>query len=155
MNMNQRRVWLLIGVVAVFASGVWCGRATTGHVEAVGAAAAAVTQDNQVFEMRTYTTHDGKLADLNARFRTHTTKLFAKHGMKNIGYWTPRDSPLSPTTLIYIVAHESPEAAKASWAAFRNDPDWQKASKASEADGKIVAKLDSVYLDPTDYSPLK
>jgi len=82
-------------------------------------------------------------------------KLFEKHGMKNIGYWTPREPPLSQNTLIYIVAHESPDAAKASWAAFRADPDWLKARTASEVDGKLAAKVESIYLNPTDFSPMK
>ncbi len=141
-----RIVWTAVVLVAGYAAGRAANPAAAAHAQ---------PKSTRVFELRTYTAHEGKLDALHSRFRDHTLKLFEKHGMKNIGYWTPRDSPLSPTTLIYIVAHESPEAAKASWAAFRNDPDWQKASKASEADGKIVAKLDSVYLDPTDYSPLK
>jgi hypothetical protein len=111
---------------------------------------------NRVFELRTYTTNEGKLPNLQARFRDHTTRLFTKHGMTNIGYWTPQDAPLSQNTLIYVIAHKSRDAAKASWAAFRADPDWQKAAAASEVGGKILAKSpESVFMDPTDYSPIK
>jgi len=109
----------------------------------------------RVFEIRTYTTHPGKLDALNARFRNHTVKLFEKHGMTNVGYWTPADGPLAENTLIYVVAHRSRDAAKASWDAFRSDPDWVKARTASEAPGPIVVKVDSVFLNATDYSPLK
>lgn len=109
----------------------------------------------RVFEMRTYTAHPGKLADLEARFRNHTLKIFEKHGMKNIGYWVPQDEPLKSNTLIYILAHESREAAKKSWDAFREDPVWIKARDASEVNGKLVAKVDSVFMDATDYSPIK
>src|SRR6266700_824919 len=109
----------------------------------------------RVFEMRTYTTHPGKLDALNARFRDHTTRIFKKHGMQNVGYWVPQDEPAHSNTLVYIIAHKSREAAKASWDAFRADPEWQKVSKESEADGKIVAKVESVFADATDYSPLK
>ena len=109
----------------------------------------------RVFELRTYTTHEGKLADLLARFRDHTTRLFEKHGMANIGYWVPQDAPASKNTLIYIVAHANREAAKKSWDAFRADPAWQEARKTSEAAGPIVSKLESIYLDPVDFSALK
>jgi hypothetical protein len=116
----------------------------------------AVAQTGKrVFEIRTYTAHEGKLDALNARFRDHTTKLFEKHGMQNIGYWTPVDGPQSKNTLIYVVAHKSREAAEKSWAAFRADPDWVKVRKESEANGPIVAKVESVFLDATDYSPIK
>jgi hypothetical protein len=107
----------------------------------------------RVFELRTYTAPDAeKFAMLNARFREHTTRLFEKHGMTNIGYWTPVDAP---NTLIYIVAHQSMEAAKKSWAAFRADPDWQKVSADSKAKGLTGITVESKYLTPTDYSTLK
>jgi hypothetical protein len=109
----------------------------------------------RLFEIRTYTTEPGKLDALNARFRHHTTKLFEKHGMTNIGYWTPVDEPRSKDTLIYVLAHETAEAAKKSWDGFRNDPEWIKARTDSEAAGPIVRKVESVYLSPTDYSALQ
>jgi len=109
----------------------------------------------KVYEMRTYTATDGKFDALNSRFRDHTVKLFEKHGMKNVGYWTPSEGPLAGTTLIYILEHKSRDAAKASWAAFGADPAWQKARADSEAGGRIVAKLESVFLTATDYSPIK
>ena len=120
-----------------------------------GAAMAQAQSARRVFEIRTYTSHEGKLEDLNARFRNHTLRLFEKHGMVNIGYWTPADGPLAKNTLIYVVAHKSREAAKKSWDAFRADPEWVKARDASEVAGKIVLKVESVFLDPTDYSPVK
>ena len=97
----------------------------------------------------------GKLPELLKRFREHTTKLFEKHGMTNIGYWTPTDEPRSKNTLIYILAHDSREAAKKSWDAFQHDPDWIKVKEASEADGKLVNKVESVYATPTDFSAIK
>jgi NIPSNAP len=109
----------------------------------------------RVFEIRTYTTEPGKLPDLLKRFRDHTTKLFEKHGMTNIGYWTPADEPRSQYTLIYILAHDSRDAAKKSWAGFQSDPDWIKARNASEVNGKIVKKVESVFANPTDFSALK
>jgi hypothetical protein len=109
----------------------------------------------RIFEIRTYTASEGKLSELHARFRNHTLRLFEKHGMTNVGYWSPEDAPLSGNTLIYILAHESRDAAKKSWEAFRQDPDWQKVQKESEANGKLTAKIDSVFMDATDYSPMK
>jgi hypothetical protein len=123
--------------------------------QAASFAGAAPPTDERVFEIRTYTTEPGKLGALLARFRDHTTKLFEKHGIENIGYWTPADEPRSQDTLIYIVAHPSRDAAKKNWEAFGSDPEWQKARDASEAAGKIVNKVESVYVNPTDFSPLK
>ncbi|MGH9160854.1 MAG: NIPSNAP family protein [Vicinamibacteraceae bacterium] len=110
---------------------------------------------NRVFEIRTYTAAEGKLDALEARFRDHTVRLFEKHGMTNIGYWRPQDAPLSENTLVYILAYPSREAAKQSWDAFRADPAWQKALTASEVDGKLTTKVESLFVEPTDYSPLK
>ena len=117
--------------------------------------ARAAEGKTRVFEIRTYTTEPGKLPDLLKRFRDHTTKLFEKHGMTNIGYWVPTDEPRSKNTLIYILAHASRDAAKKSWDGFRSDPDWIKARDASEAGGKIVTKVESIFADPTDFSAIK
>ena len=110
---------------------------------------------SRVYELRTYTCHPGKLEALNARFRDHTLPLFKRHGMESIGYWVPQDPEKSKNTLIYILAHPSLEAAKKNWAAFQADPEWVKARAASEADGPIVQKVESVYMDPTEFSGLK
>jgi hypothetical protein len=110
---------------------------------------------NRVYELRTYTCHDGKLEALKARFRDHTIAIFKRHGMESIGYWVPQDPEKSKNTLIYILAHPSLEAAKKNWAAFQADPEWVKARAASEVDGPIVQKTESVYMDPTEFSGLK
>jgi len=109
----------------------------------------------RVYELRTYTTVEGRLEALQARFRDHTIKLFEKHGMTNVGYWVPQDEPASKNTLIYIISHRSREAAKKSWDAFRADPEWKKVQAESEKDGKIVDKVVSVFMTATDYSKLK
>lgn len=108
-----------------------------------------------VFELRTYTTHAGRLDALIRRFRDHTTHLFERHGMVNVGYWVPQDSPLSANTLIYVLQHSSREAAVESWAAFRGDPEWQEAARASQEDGAIVDNVVSVFMDPTDFSAIR
>lgn len=107
-----------------------------------------------VYELRTYTTNEGRLDDLNARFRNHTVRLFRKHGMESVGYWVPTDQAKSKNTLIYVLKHKSRDAAKKSWAAFVSDPDWQKAFRESRKDGALLAKApESVYMEATDYSP--
>lgn len=114
---------------------------------------AAPTTHADVYELRTYTTHEGKLDDLNARFRDHTVKLFEKHGMENVGYWVPIEGPKSKNTLIYVLKHKSRDAAAASWKAFIADPEWKAAAKASTKDGPILAKRpESIYMNATDYS---
>lgn len=105
-----------------------------------------------LYELRTYTTLEGRLPALHRRFADHTMKLFEKHGMKNVIYWVPADRD---NTLVYVVAHKSREAADASWKAFISDPEWHAARDASEKDGKIVAKVERQYLLATDYSPMK
>ena len=117
--------------------------------------AAQPAPGQKVYELRTYYTHPGKLPDLQTRFRDHTTKLFEAHGMTNIGYWVPQDEPAHSNTLIYVVAHESREAAKKNWDDFGKDPEWIKVRTASEVNGKIVEKVDRVFMDPTDYSKIK
>jgi len=112
-------------------------------------------QDSRVFELRVYHTFPGRLPALQARFRDHTVTIFNRHHITSIGYWVPQDSPQKESTLIYIVAHPSREAAKKNWAEFVADPEWQQVAKASEADGKIVEKIDSTYMDPTDFSQIK
>lgn len=111
--------------------------------------------DGRFFELRVYHTNPGKLDALNTRFRDHTNKLFKKHGMEMIAYWTPADSPDSENTLVYILAYPSREAREASWKAFREDPAWIKAKEESERDGVLVQKVDSTFLNPTDYSPMQ
>jgi hypothetical protein len=111
--------------------------------------------ETRVFEMRTYYAAPGKMDALHARFRNHTNKLFEKHGMTLIGFWSPIDKKQAEEKMVYILAYPSKEAAEKSWKAFQADPDWIAARKASEKDGKLVAKVESVYLNPTDYSPIK
>src|SRR5262245_4502884 len=131
-------------VLVIFVAGVWVGKTTTANAAA-----------NRVFEIRTYTANEGKLEALHARFRNHTTKIFEKHGMTNIGYWKPLDEPLSKNTLIYVLAYPNREAAKKAWEGFRTDPDWVKVKQESETNGVLTAKVDSVYVEPTDYSAMK
>jgi hypothetical protein len=123
---------------------------------AAEASAQEASVSGRVYELRTYTTLPGRLPALEKRFAEHTLKLFEKHGMKNEMYWIPTDEKLKENTLIYVVSHDSTEAADKSWKAFQADPEWHKARDASEADGKIVAKVERVYMTKVPWhSPAK
>jgi hypothetical protein len=111
--------------------------------------------DTRVFELRTYYAAPGKMAALHARFRDHTCRLFQKHSMTLIGFWSPIDGKQADEKMVYLLAFPSKAAADKAWQAFRDDPEWQRVKKASEKDGKLVERVESVYLNPTDYSPLK
>jgi hypothetical protein len=110
----------------------------------------------RVFELRTYYLNEGKLDDLHKRFRDHTCRLLEKHGAELIGFWTPTDEKDGKgSKLIYLVAFPSREAAKKTWEAFGKDPEWQKVREESHKNGVLVKKVDSVFLEPTDYSAMK
>ena len=115
------------------------------------AALTGFAEDTRVYEMRTYHAAPGKLDALNARFREHTTKLFEKHGISNVGYWVPVENP--DNLLVYVVSYPSRDAGKQSWKDFLADADWQTAQKESEKDGRLVTKVDSVFMSATDFSP--
>jgi len=119
---------------------------------------ASAQQDNAqattgVYELRVYHAAAGKLGDLQSRFREHTIKLFDRHGMKSVAYWTPLDEPDKNNTLIYILQHPSREAAAANWKSFQDDPEWKGVKEKSEVNGKLVEKVDSTFLALTDFSP--
>ena len=127
-----------------FAAGSW-NAANVAHAQGAG----------KVYELRTYTAPDGTLPKLQARFRDHTIRIFNNHNMKSVGYWVPQDAPNKDNTLIYIISHDSREAAKKNWGDFQADPEWKKVSAESQIDGPIVSKVVSVFMDATDYSPIK
>jgi hypothetical protein len=145
----MKRSPLLLGLLLGCAATLLLPRITA---TTTAAADEAAKDKPMLYELRTYYTPEGKLDELNARFRNHTMKLFEKHGMKNIMYWVPVDKP---NTLIYVIAHKDKAAAEASWAAFRNDPEWKKVAEETQRNGKLVDKVESVYMELTDYSPGK
>jgi hypothetical protein len=144
-TVKSRTYLVLVGIVAT-AIGAFSARMARGDKE-------TVKVDKRVFELRTYYANPGKMEALHTRFREVTNKLFEKHGMTIIGFWT--DSKEAERKLIYILAYPSKEAADKSWQAFRDDPAWKTAKEASEKNGVLVEKVESVYMNPTDYSPLK
>jgi hypothetical protein len=146
--LNNR--WVMAGsAAAIFLAGFSLGSvlqpASVLHAQA----------GKHVYELRTYTAPEGKLGELNARFRNHTIRIFNNHGMKSVLYMTPQDAPDSQNTLIYVLEHPSREAAKKAWADFQADPEWKKVSEESQVNGRIVSKVVSVFAYPTDYSPMK
>ena len=116
---------------------------------------ARAADGERVFELRTYIATPGKLDALNKRFREHTCELFKKHGMTLVGFWVPTDGDAAKNTLTYVLAHKDRASADASWKAFRADPVWIEAKKASEVDGSLTEKVTSLFMSPTDYSLLK
>jgi hypothetical protein len=147
--MSLRTFFTISAVVTAFSAG-YVTHGVTVPSQVVHAAAA-----DRVFEMRTYTASSGKLEAVKNRFRDHTIRIFNKHGMTSIGYWTPADPPGAGTTLVYIIAHASREQAVKNWAEFNADPEWVKVRADSNVDGNIVAKAESVFLNPVDFSPIK
>jgi hypothetical protein len=145
----MKQICLLLLVLLGFTSA--CQTSASGS-KSTAAATSNAAKDTRFYEMRVYYAAPGKLADLNNRFRTNTTRIFEKHGMTNIGYWEPIDNP--ENKIVYFLAYPSKEARDASWKAFGSDPEWQAVAKASEANGRLVAKVDTWYLEATDYSPV-
>jgi hypothetical protein len=144
----KKMVWTVLAVAAAFVAG-FVAR------DLAGAGAVAHAQSPRVFELRTYTAPEGKLENLHARFREHTMRIFKRHGMTSVAYFRPQDSPLAQNTLIYVLEHPSRDEATKNWAAFRNDPEWKKVASETQANGPIVANVVSVFMTPTDYSPMK
>jgi hypothetical protein len=115
---------------------------------------AQASEESPVFELRVYITHPGKMPDLLTRFENHTTKLFERHGMVNVGYWLPTD-PQEQHKLYYILKYKSRAAAEAGWKAFGEDPEWIKVRTESEANGPIVKAVESTFMDATSFSAIK
>ena len=118
-----------------------------------GIAQSSGAKSDVVYELRIYHTYEGKLDGLLARFRDHTIEIFTRHGIKSIAYWVPTDEPLKGKTLVYILEHPSREAATENWKSFHDDPEWVKVAAASEANGKLVEKVDSTFMKLTEFSP--
>jgi hypothetical protein len=147
--MRMSRLSLVLYTAGLLAAGFAAGQVFAQNTVAHAQAA------SRVFEIRTYTAPEGKLEALHTRFRDHTLRIFEKHGMSNVIYLKPLDAPRSQNTLVYILAHPSREAAKKNWATFAADPEWKKVSAESQVNGRIIEKVESIYAEPADYSPIK
>jgi len=143
-GVKRRTLLKSLPAAAILPSSLW----------AVSRVGAPSDQDpGGVFELRVYHAAAGKLSELEARFRDHTIKIFDRHGLKSVAYWTAMDEPDKSNTLIYILQHPSRDAAAANWKAFQDDPEWKSVKEKSEANGKLVDKVDSTYMAMTDFSP--
>lgn len=143
----MKKFWFSLAVVSAVSFG------GIGLLTARGQEGKAAKQ--QVYELRTYTAAPGKMDALNKRFHDHSDRILRKHGMNAVGYWTPTDPERSKDTIVYILAHPDVETAKAHWKEFLADPEWKKVAAESEKDGKLTTKVESVFMNPTDYSPVK
>ena len=144
----QSTRWTVLGIALLsFVAGSLV-TARLAHVKQVKA------DSDRVFELRIYHTVPGKEPALEARFRDTTSKLLAKHDLKVVGYWVPENAPAWDNTFIFMLAHSSMEEAKKNWDAMRADPDFQAMLKSEQTE-KTVEKIDSTYMRPTDFSPMK
>jgi NIPSNAP protein len=137
---KRRTLLQAIPAAAILPATLWASQQDKGSATAI-------------FELRIYHVAAGKLPELEARFRDHTIAIFERHGMKSLAYWTPMDEPDKSNTLIYILQHPSREAAAANWKSFQDDPEWKSVKEKSEANGKLVDKVDSTYMSYTEFSP--
>jgi NIPSNAP len=158
----NRRTLLLAGPLAMLASGVM-PQAIQLALASLGQESLTAEEKEQgdamagstaVYELRIYHAVPEKIDELVDRFRDHTMKLFTKHGMKSVAYWTALDEPVKSSTFFYILEHPSREAAAANWKAFQDDAHWKSVKAKSEENGKLVEKIDSTFLTLTDFSPV-
>jgi hypothetical protein len=142
--MNRRKLLQSLPLAALLPASAWSA--------ALSGVAQTTPGGTMIFELRVYHALPGKLNDLVARFRDHTDALFAQHGMKSVAYWMPVDEPQKSNTFIYILRHPSREAAAANWKSFQADPAWVSVKEKSETNGKLVEKIDSTFMELTDFS---
>jgi hypothetical protein len=148
MRLPSFKGWAVCGIALASCAAGSLITARLAHVNQVRA------DSNRVFELRVYHAVPGKVPALESRFRDTASKLLAKHDLKAVGYWVPEDAPAFENTFIYILAHPSREEAKKNWDAMRADPEFQEMLKSEQTD-KSVEKIDSAYMRPTDFSPMK
>ncbi len=144
-GMKRRTLLQSISAAAIFPGALWA--VVRGEKEN------SMAISTVVYELRVYHAAPGKLGELLGRFRDHTIQLFAKYGIKSVAYWTPMDEPEKSNTLIYVLEHPSREAAEANWKAFQDDAEWKSVKEKSEANGKLVEKIDRTFMAMTDFSP--
>ena len=145
----MKKMWTLAGLAVAFAAGFGV------HALLPFEPVVQAQQAGRFYELRTFTANEGKLEALHDRFRQHTMKRWAKHGMTNVAYFKVLDSPAAANQIVFLLSYPSREASKASWAAFGQDAEWKKVVAETEANGKLIMKGDTVALEPTDYSPMK
>ena len=152
--MSQQKMLIATSAVAVLAIGLAVIPVLRAQDATDGARKPQASE--RIFELRTYHCSPGKLPALEKRFREHTVKLFEKHGMTNIGYWTPAEGQAGHgETLIYLLAYPDQKSKEKAWKEFGADPEWKKVKADSEANGPLVDHIDRYFMDPTSFSALK
>ena len=136
--------------VGAFACGTWFGR-DVGSPTALAAEPAA----SRLYELRIYTAAPGRMDALHARFRDHTLRLFQKHGIESVGYWTGVDDG-QREKLYYVVAYPDREARERRLVnGIAKDAEFLAAVAESEKAGKLTSAVESILLAPTSYSPMR
>lgn len=107
-----------------------------------------------IHELRIYHCVPGRLPDLNKRFETITLKLWEKHGIRPVGFWTTVIGE-SNNDLSYLLAWESLAEREQKWAAFASDPDWLRQRAETEKNGPLITHFTNSILAPTSYSAMK
>lgn len=110
--------------------------------------------ERMIYELRTYEAAPGKMAELNARFRDHTLRIFERHGLEVVGFWTYAHGGWNDQ-LVYLMRYEDMAERDAKWAAFAADEEWQRVRQESQPDGPLATRIRSDLLNPTDYSPMR
>jgi hypothetical protein len=108
-----------------------------------------------IYELRTYWAAEGKHDAIIERFRSLTMGVFERLGMQVVGFWTPKHITEGTGDLVYIMAFEDVDAMEAAWETFRSDPEWRAGYAASQVEGRLVTRIVSTVLSPTDFSPMK
>ena len=108
---------------------------------------------SHVYEMRMYYVSPGKMDPLLSRFALHTEAIFERYHLRTIGYWVPRENPQN--LLLYILEHESVEAAERNWAAFRKDAEWNRIKAETDSEVPLVASIVRYFMDKVDFSRFK
>jgi hypothetical protein len=123
--------------------------------ESVGTGPVAPPPEIGLYELRTYTAAEGRMADLDARFRDHTIGLFRKHGMTPIAFFHVQTAPGQPADnrLVYLMGYKDRAARDEAWRSFAGDLEWTSVYAASQARGSLTSKIENVFLTTTDYSP--
>jgi hypothetical protein len=150
--MKRRTLLKSIPLAALIPSSAWAAMDTSENLRE-SERGSADTPSTTVYELRIYHAAAGKLPELLTRFREHTLKLFDRHGMKTLAFWTPTDEPQKNEMLMYILVHPSREAATANWKSFQDDPEWKTVKAKSEENGSLVDKVDSTFMAMTEFSP--
>ena len=153
MTMTRRASFAAVVVIPALLAVVALRSGAADESPTPAAARAEGSDKGRYHEMRIYTAAPGKMDALHKRFRDHTMRLFEKHGIKNVGYWTGTGK--NEGKLYFIISYPNEQSREKHWSAFAQDPDWVKAKTASEENGKLVEAVDQVFMNPTDYSPVK